>query len=932
LAVSPADRIGYAQDVALVLESVGVRPSAFPRATPPHTHVYRPTMVGRTEDLHTLDALVERCAAGRGGRCFIGGESGMGKTRLAMELAGRARRRGLRVVTSSCAPLEVGARAPVSGDTPPLHPFRAFLTMVADRARQHGPELADRWLGERAKVLAACEPAVATLPGHEQYREPPAVPADVARARLIAALEQTLEVVALEGPLLLVIDDWQWADTLSVEVLESLTDAFFARVPLLVLGTYRTEEIDRDAAARLRGLANSHMLLAPLDRAAVRQMTSEMLAYPDVPDQLVGLLARESEGNPFFLNQYVQLAADEGWLARDGLGKWRVTDPGTLQLASSAEVRVPASLRAVLDRRLAIVSSAARTLAGFVAVLGRNVDADLLREIPGLAPDEIPAAVDELFAHKILEHAGSSFRFAHDKLREAAYETIPKDQIPTAHRSAALALERDMAGRIDRGATGDQIGSAAALALHWSMAGDLTRERTYRATAGMEAFRLGAYEDAVTHLSRCLALPAVDRDATADLALERQLAEAYFGLGDVRACRRHLEALVEMARMPLPKGGGAVAVTAIGDAARYFGGRAATLFGGAPPAALRRRYIETARAYERLAHVLYFENESIGVASCSLRALAAAARVGASPELSRAYANLSVAAGLIPLRPLARLLKWRASAVAAEVGDRAAAAWARELEGVYDAGVGRWHNARRALEDAGEAWRSLGDRRRREECLTLLGMALFQAGDTGAAAGMRTELLRMSEGPGHEQTRGWALIGQAEDRLHEGQPREALDALGTAQSLGDAVQRAEQLWMLGLRSRAFLAVGDAAQAQGTLDQALALSRQVMPVAFYVLEGYAAMAEVAVHLLVSPAVTSAQDPLKQARDAVAKLVRFAQVFPIAGSRAHFWRARLLRATGARRRAARHERLALSRAVALERHHDVALVQRHLAAGG
>jgi len=937
LAVDPSDRIGYAQDVSRALESAGVRDSLIQNNQPPRSYVYRPRLVGRASEVAALEALVQRCAKGQGARAFLAGESGIGKTRVAMEIAARARRHHLAIVTSSCAPLEMRSAGGFAADVPPLQPFRALLTALGDRARQGGAAIADRLFGARAKILAAHEPTLAKLPGQEKYPDPAAVDADVARVRLLMALEQTLAAAAQDHFMLLIIDDWQWADTLSIAFLDSLPPRFFERCGVLILGTYRTDEIDPAISARLEAMSDEHRVLTPLPAGELKVMASDMLAYPDVPESLVALLAQEADGNPFFLTEYVRLAVDEGWLTRDTDGAWKLVDHRAVRRASVSGLRVPQPLQALSDRRLAGLSAPAQTLSGFASVLGRSFPIELLNACPGVASTEIPHAIDELFTRQIIEdQGGADFRFKHDQLRHAAYRAIPAADMKSYHRAAAVALEavaeREASYPVDarrsegEPAAAGPLGRAAALAHHWGIAGETVIERRYRRVAGTQAFAHGAYRDAVVHLARCRQLPAEVPDPTADLALERELAEAHFGLGDIAASRAGLESVVAKAGFPMPKGNSAVARAAVEDVVSYARGTILALRGRAPTASRSLLLIQAARGHERLAHVLFFENETVGVAASSLRALAAAAGIGDSPELSRAYANLSLALGLVGAGPIARMLQWRAHAVAAQVQDLAAAAWAHEMQGVYEAGIGKWHAAEHAFTEAGEVWRRQGDRRRWEECLTLLGMTRFHAGETARAAIMRNELLALSDAAGSEQTRGWALLGQAEDRLLVGNCQGALEALKQAETLGPAIRRVERFWMLGLRSRAHLLVGESTEAARHLDAALEILEGVLPVAFYALEGYSGIAETALAL----ASTGDDGHLSKAELAVSKLSRFAFSFPIAVPRARLWRGELCRLSGNSRAAARHFEVGRRRAQDLGRSGDADRLGARLAA--
>ncbi|EYF01028.1 serine/threonine-protein kinase [Chondromyces apiculatus] len=346
----PEDRLGYADDVAAALGALGgddidlVAAPAWQRAPKPQPYLYRPGLAGRGEALRTLHGLLRRLQEGHGGIAFLAGESGIGKTRLAMEVATEAARLGIAVVTGECIAVSAGDGAERSGvKGAPLHPLRHLLLAVADRCRAAGfdreapsaePDEArmratyDALLGPRGRLLSAYEPALAQLPGHERYPDPPPLPADAASFRLRSAVMETLAALSGEGPLLLVLDDLQWADDSTLGVLELLDASFFEENRALVLGTYRSEEASTAVESLIEAPGVLALHIGRLDGRGLSRMVSDMLAMDRPPDAFVGFLQRQSEGNPFFTAEYLRAAVQEGLLYRDGLGAWRLRGPG----------------------------------------------------------------------------------------------------------------------------------------------------------------------------------------------------------------------------------------------------------------------------------------------------------------------------------------------------------------------------------------------------------------------------------------------------------------------------------------------------------------------------------------------------------------------------------------------------------------------------
>jgi tetratricopeptide (TPR) repeat protein len=876
LAADPRARVGYATDVARALDAASVAPPPPWWRRPVRSYVYRPAMFGRDLPLARLGALVDRGMAGRGGLALVGGESGVGKTRLVLELASIARDRHLAVITGACANVSADGRGP-SGAPDALHLFQPLVQAILDHCRHGGPDEARDILGKEAVDLVLAFPAVADLLPPER-RRPADIPADESRFRLIAALSAILARFASRTALLLLVfDDLQWADLFSLMILESLATSLLEHHRIVIVGTYRSEELDRARSRMLRAVATESIDLARLRARDMNTMIGDILALGTPPAGLVGLLARESEGNPFFIAEYLRVAVEEGWLSRDELGTWRMASKGSDALSREEQLATPPSLAEVLGRRLAGLGPTASKMCSLAAVAGRELDVDLIRTALGATQDELLDALNVLLARQVLETDGPDrVRFVHDKLREAAYARIDRGSLPGHHRTVALALEAYTVGSRGR--------FDAQLAHHWRVAENAAKEAPYRLAAGDQAFRVGAYHEAIQHLERALAL-LPETTAPAETArIERQVAEALFGVGDMPSSRRRLASAAEHAGLPPPATpAGHVGTIAADIVASIAANLARPLF----RPAFRRRSAEmgeAARAYERLAHVLFFENETLGVASSSLRALRAASQLGPSPELARILGNLSISAALIPFHPLARYLGGHARRIAVQIADEPALAWVTQLDGVYRAGLGQWEPAVASLESALADWHRIGHRRRWEECFTLLGMAAYQAGDRERAARLRGELRAAGAASRSPQTIGWALIGLAEDSLARGQPAAAREQLREALDLGPAIRRVEEIWARGLLARAHLGEGEPESARTEAELALTLAAGTVPTAFYTIEGYAGIAEVLLAVLTDPRVPAVAAAGRSARLSVRALRRFARVFPIAAPRA------------------------------------------------
>jgi serine/threonine protein kinase/tetratricopeptide (TPR) repeat protein len=537
LAKRPQDRLGHADDVAAALGRLGAGngpEAAAPRA---RAYLYRPGIAGRDDVLQKLERHSARLKSGAGGVVLVGGESGVGKTRLVMEAARRAEGHGIRALAGECLALGVpqaGGAAAGGG----LHPLRPALHAVADRCRERGKCETERLLGRRGKVLALYEPALAGLPGQEAYSEPEELPPAAARVRLFSDLAETFGALAAERPLLLVLDDLQWADALTLGFVEFLLRSGQPeRRPLLVLGTYRSEELGVELQGLLESPEVERIDLKRLGQEAIEAIVSDMLALSPAPEGLARFLARQSEGNPFFVAEYLRLAVEEGVFFRDEDGRWQVGGgeaEGEVTEALYEGLPLPGSIRALVGRRLDGLPPEAAALAAAAAVLGREVPAPLLGPMTALSEELRLGGLAELLRRQVLEEAGPArFRFVHDKIREVAYSRIAEADRRSFHRSAAEALERLFSPE-------QRAEHLGALGHHWEEADEPARARACYLDGAQRAVNRSSFEEGAK-----LALHAkrLGGGAAAGLAL----ADALLDLS------RHDEALAEardVARLP----------------------------------------------------------------------------------------------------------------------------------------------------------------------------------------------------------------------------------------------------------------------------------------------------------------------------------------------------------------------------------------------
>ena len=457
--------------------SSGIRPVAGPVVAPAGGLADAIPLVGRQDEWAQVMTAWRRMTDGEAHLILIGGEAGIGKSRLAAALCDWAGQRGIKPARTrayaaegrlSFAPVADWLRSPILASARP----RLDLVSLSEISRLL-PEL----LTQRPDLPRPS-------PRIEDWQRQPFFHS-LARAFLIA-----------DRPLLLVLDDLQWCDADTLEWLHFLL-RFDRRANLLVAGTVRPEEVDRrhpltGVLAELRDAAQlTEIQLGPLDPSETSALAAHVAGRKLRPAQ-ARHIHLETEGNPLFVVETV----------RAGLG-----EPGS----APQPLRLPPKVQAVIAARLAQLSEPARSLASVAATVGRAFTLELVREGSGLEDDVLVQGLDELVYRQIVREQGNSvYDFAHDKIREVAYAEMTEARRRLLHRRVAEGLERLHAAALDL--------VAAQVAAHYASADLPDRAAVHYRRAAEVAQRVGANQEAIDLLQRGLNLlemlpPSLDRDA-----------------------------------------------------------------------------------------------------------------------------------------------------------------------------------------------------------------------------------------------------------------------------------------------------------------------------------------------------------------------------------------------------------------------------------
>jgi DNA-binding SARP family transcriptional activator len=460
----------------------------------------RGAFVGRGAELAELEAGLEGAIAGRGRLFLLAGEPGIGKSRLAEELARRARGRGARVLVGRC--WEAGG-APAYW--PWVQSLRAYV-------RESDPATLRAQLGAGAADLAQIVPEL-----RERFPDLPdaARESEGARFRLFDATADFVRNASGQQPIVVVLDDLHAADAPSLLLLRFLAREL-GSMHTLVVGAYRdVDPIVRDPLTEFlaevsREPTTRRLPLRGLDESDVEQYV-ELTASEIASPELAATLHHETEGNPLFLGETVRLLSLEG-----------------VPSDSTAPVRVaiPQTVREVIARRLSHLSEECRRALLIASVLGREFGLAALAHMSDFPENELLDPLDEAIAARVLSDVTGSapprLRFAHVVIRDTLYDGIPAPRRVRLHRQVVETLDA---------LHGDDPGPHLAELAHHSLEGnDFDKGLLYAQCAGDRALALVAYEEAARLYETALDALEVSRPSD-----ERTRCELLLSLGSAEA-------------------------------------------------------------------------------------------------------------------------------------------------------------------------------------------------------------------------------------------------------------------------------------------------------------------------------------------------------------------------------------------------------------
>ena len=478
-----------------------------------------PTSIGREAPLRALLEKLDRAVHGKGAVILLGGDAGIGKSRLVRDLKHESMSRQIRTIEGRCSSTESSV------------PYAPFMDALRFRIAKGEGDAVAQMLGPLRAILA---PIFPQLEGRSSQGE---TSSEKDRERPFELIFSVLSRFASDEPMLLVLEDVHWADQTSLELLHHIAHRVTS-LRMMVVATYRSDELH--AAHPLRRMLGSlardrvgeEMRLLALDRSETAEMLKCMLGAEPEP-AFAAAIWKRAEGNPFFVEELVSVLAESGGF-----------EPNAEAAAVLNRIPLPSTVsEAILARVNALGERAVETLSA-AAVIGRIVEFEDLLTVLGMSELELLETLEQLVAHQLLREERNDrtdcYAFPHALMQEAIYDSVISRRRRVLHRRVAAALEKRtsrISTRLDE------------LAYHYRLGGDHARAYDYARLAGDEAVRLRAWDDAAAHYENALAsLEAMTDDGERTAEVLERLAGVAWRQSKAAAGKQYAEEALRMRR------------------------------------------------------------------------------------------------------------------------------------------------------------------------------------------------------------------------------------------------------------------------------------------------------------------------------------------------------------------------------------------------
>ncbi|MCO5187979.1 MAG: AAA family ATPase [Anaerolineae bacterium] len=466
-----------------------VRPVRRKRGIDPRDAAQTVPLVGRDTVLELLANGWHSAMTGECSLMLVEGEAGVGKSRLVGAFADRMRWNGAHILHGCCYELER-----LSPYQPIVEALRQLPTELIESVSAELP----LWVRQQIARL---------LPEYHAGLNVPAfgVSSGADPFQLFDGLSRLLVRLAVQLPLLIVLDDLHWASDSTLQLLHYLTRQLTGQSVFMV-GTYRVENIEPDhplatLSRRLeRNRMSQHVRLEPLTQPDVIELVGQISGCDEAVRSFAERLYRETEGNPLFLIEIVKSLFETGQIRLE-----QRTWQADFEQLSRADLPLSDTIETMIQARFGRMSDHTQSVAQVAAVAGKTFDFDLLGRVTELDETDMLVSLDDLLRQRLIEESGadSDYTFAHHLIREVIYRDVPRHRRFQLHGCIGLAIEQ----------SADEVTGASAgnLAFHFEQACRLNPELSWKAItylqlAGRYAVRQSANREAIAYFRRGLSL------------------------------------------------------------------------------------------------------------------------------------------------------------------------------------------------------------------------------------------------------------------------------------------------------------------------------------------------------------------------------------------------------------------------------------------
>lgn len=754
LSKDPEDRFQDARDILKIYADYTQQASLYEAVAVRESFLQGAEFVGREAELATIMHYLDVTQEGSGNIILVGGESGVGKSRLLTEIRTQALVRGVQVVI---------AHAIKEGGTPFYlweDIFKRVMLLVATTPNTENLR--------HASVLKPIVPDIGTL--YEpplNISDPPFLEPNAARERLIETVDTLLDRLSIAGiSLLICLEDLHWLSSESLNLLQHLQDELVS-LPVLIIGSYRDDERPHLPQELPKAI---HISLKRMSLPEIAELSTGILGEQIAKPHLIAMLHQVTAGNAYFLLEMIRNLAEE-WGSLDNI------NPET----SLSQRILGGGIQNIIRHRLSKLSLENYRLLKLAAVIGREIKIDVMNHFS----DDIASWVLACADIAVLEWFEDSWRFSHDKFRDYILKAFTPDDLRETHGHVAEAIE----------ATGVQ-GNEALLAYHWGMNGNTAKEQEYSLLAGEQAVRNSAGKEAIEYLKRVVEIGGLSYQQNARVNF--QLAHAYYSIGNLQLSLNHsYQALADL-KLAIPQHTRGIIRSIVSLFFQQFFPILRRLAGYH-----KHDKSDLSSAVQigiHMGQVLFFAGKRLETVQIALRSATLAECIGTSSEMLRAYSIVSYMYVTIAQYRFAERYSKKTTAIADSVEDPSARAFTYLVLGVYWGSIGKLSNAQTSLNMAFRLFEEVGDHRRKREALAMHSLITSLAGDFIEAKRLRLQLKDISLRSNDIQSIGWSysnlaevgvFLGDYEFAIHHAQKRidiipqfpDNLDASTTAYSI-----------------------------------------------------------------------------------------------------------------------------------------------------